>query len=56
MHGDYRKLFDAPARIDAVTREDVRKVAGDLLQQKRRTVGVVQPSVVQPSVVPGAAP
>ncbi len=45
MHGDYRKLFDAPARIDAVTRDEVRKVAGDLLQQKRRTVGVVQPGV-----------
>lgn len=52
MHGDYRKLFDAPARIDAVTREDVRKVAGDLLQQKRRTVGVVQPGVLQPGAAP----
>lgn len=57
MHGDFRKLFDAPARIDAVTREDVRKVAGELLQQKRRTVGVVQPAPVPTEALrSGAAP
>ena len=57
MHGDFRKLFDEPARIDAVTREDVRKVAGELLQQKRRTVGVVQPAPVpMEAPQPGAAP
>ncbi len=43
VHGDYRKLFDEPARIDAVTREDVQKVATELLQQRRRTVGFLQP-------------
>ena len=57
MHGDFRKLFDEPARIDAVTREDVRKVASELLQQKRRTVGVVQPAPVpMEAPQPGAAP
>ena len=43
VHGDYRKLFDEPARIEAVTREDVQKVAAELLQQRRRTVGFLQP-------------
>ena len=57
--GDGIRVLSVRFRTRAIaedTREDVRKVAGDLLQQKRRTVGVVQPSVVQPSVVPGAAP
>ncbi|HEU4530773.1 MAG TPA: pitrilysin family protein [Steroidobacteraceae bacterium] len=41
--GDYRKLFDAPATFEKVTREDVRKVAAELLKRTRRTVGTLVP-------------
>jgi zinc protease len=39
--GDYRKLFDAPARYEGVTREDVQKVAAGLLKRQQRTVGTL---------------
>lgn len=47
MHGDYRKLFDLPAEIARVTREDIRTAAQELLDARHRTVGVLVP--------PGAA-
>lgn len=50
MHGDYRKLFDLPAAIARVTREDIRTAAAELLVARHRTVGVLVP----PS--PGASP
>ena len=50
MHGDYRKLFDLPAAIARVTREDIRTAAKELLVAHHRTVGVLVP----PS--PGASP
>jgi zinc protease len=43
MHGDWRKLFTAPAGYEAVTREQVQAVARELLQARRRTVGVLVP-------------
>jgi zinc protease len=42
VHGDYRRLFEAPARIEAVTVEDVRAIAAEVLQTRRRTVGVLE--------------
>jgi zinc protease len=44
FHGDWRKLFDAPARYEQVTREQIRKVAMRILHPDRRTVGVLVPT------------
>jgi zinc protease len=41
FEGDYRKMFDAPAVFEKVTREDVQKAAAQVLQKKQRTVGVL---------------
>jgi zinc protease len=41
FEGDYRKLFDAPAVYEKVTREEVLKAAALLLQKNHRTVGVL---------------
>lgn len=47
FQGDYRKLFDAPATYENVTREDVRKVAETLLRRTQRTVGTLVPKPAQ---------
>jgi zinc protease len=44
FHGGWRKLFDAPARYEQVTREQVRKVAVRILDPDRRTVGELVPT------------
>jgi len=44
FHGDWRKLFDAPARYEQVTREQIRKVALRILDPDHRTVGVLVPT------------
>ncbi len=43
FHGDYRKLFDAPAAYERVTREQVLAVAREIFQPMRRTTGVLLP-------------
>jgi zinc protease len=43
FHGDWAKLFSAPAQFEKVTREDVHAVAREILATKRRTVGVLVP-------------
>ncbi len=43
LRGDWQKLFAAPAAYEAVTREQVQAVARELLQTRRRTVGVLLP-------------
>ena len=43
FHGDWRKLFDAPAKYEAVTGEQVRKVAAKVFARNNRTVGVLVP-------------
>jgi len=43
IHGDYRKLFTAPAAYDSVTAEQVLAVAREVFQKRHRTVGVLQP-------------
>ncbi len=43
FHGDWAKLFDAPAQFEKVTREDIQAVAREILDPRRRTVGVLVP-------------
>jgi zinc protease len=43
FHGDWQKLFSAPDRYEAVTREQVRKVAAKVFARNNRTVGVLVP-------------
>jgi zinc protease len=38
---DYRKLFDAPARYERVTRDDVARAAALVFQKNHRTVGIL---------------
>ena len=41
MRGGYRKLFEAPQAYERVTLADIKKVAGELLQDSSRTVGLL---------------
>ncbi len=41
--GDYRKLLEAPAAFQKVTREDVRRVAKTYFTEKNRTVATLVP-------------
>jgi zinc protease len=43
FHGDWAQLFCAPAQFEKVTREDVHAVAREILDTKRRTVGILVP-------------
>jgi zinc protease len=43
FHGDWLKMFDAPAQFERVTREQVRAVARDILDRSKLTVGVLMP-------------
>ena len=43
FHGDWLKLFDAPAQFARVTREQVQAVAREILDRRKRTVGVLLP-------------
>src|ERR1700716_88535 len=43
FHGDWLKLFDAPAQVDRVTLAEVQAVAREILDKRRRTVGVLLP-------------
>ena len=43
FHGDYRKLFDAPAAYEGITADDVRKTAAAMLRPGNRTVGHLVP-------------
>jgi zinc protease len=56
FHGDYRKLFEAPAEYESITAEDVRKVAATLLRKGNRTVGrLVPPAETGGQAATGAA-
>lgn len=41
FHGGWSALFEAPARLAAVSRARLRAVAGDILDDRRRTVGML---------------
>jgi zinc protease len=44
FEGDYRKLFDAPAVYEKVTREDVQQAAALVFKRSHRTVGTLRPA------------
>jgi zinc protease len=44
FHGNWLKLFDAPAQFDRVSQSQVQAVAHEILNRRRRTVGVLVPS------------
>jgi zinc protease len=43
FHGDYRKLFDAPAAYEGITAQDVQRAAAQVLRTDNRTVGILEP-------------
>jgi zinc protease len=43
FHGDWSKLFTAPADFERVTAEEVRAIAREVLDVNRRTVGILLP-------------
>jgi zinc protease len=43
FHGDWEKLFDAPATFERVTAAEVQAIAREVLAVTRRTVGVLLP-------------
>ena len=47
FHGDYRRLFDAPAEYEGITAEDVKQAAQKVLRKDNRTVGVLLPKPPQ---------
>jgi zinc protease len=51
LHGDWSRLFEAPARIADVSAEALRAVAREILDSRRRTLGVLIP----PDEAPGGA-
>ncbi len=50
FHGGWEKLFDAPSQFERVTAAEVHAAARELLDAKRRTVGVLLPDS-EPDVV-----
>lgn len=44
FHGDWSKLFTAPAEYARVTPAEVQEVAREILDRRRRTVGVLHPA------------
>lgn len=47
--GDYRKLFDAPARYEAVTADEVQALAKQILRVQNRTTGLLKPVAATPT-------
>ncbi len=41
-YDDWRELFNEAARIEAVTLEDVKRVAGEIFIESNRTVGIIE--------------
>ncbi len=42
FHGNWRELFNEVERIEAVTLEDVKRVAGEVFVPSNRTVGIIE--------------
>ncbi|HEY8519484.1 MAG TPA: pitrilysin family protein [Gammaproteobacteria bacterium] len=49
FHGDWRRLFEAPERYDAVTAEQIQALAARYLVPRNRTVGVLLPVRAEPA-------
>jgi len=45
LYGDWRELFRSVDRINAVTKADIRRVAGEVFVPTNRTVGVIESAV-----------
>ena len=56
FHGDWLKMFDAPAQFTRVSREQVQAVARQILDVRRRTVGVLIPDDEGDDEEPGSRP
>jgi zinc protease len=54
FHGDYRKLFDAPAVYEGITADDVRQAAATVLRTGNRTLGVLEPKPADGVAATGA--
>jgi zinc protease len=48
FHGDWAKLFDAPAQVEQITRAEIHAVAREILDPRRRTAGVLLPAADEP--------
>ncbi|MDQ3039888.1 MAG: insulinase family protein [Pseudomonadota bacterium] len=55
FHGDYRKLFEAPAAFEAVSAADVQSLAKDILRVQNRTTGLLKPVAAAPTTQPAAS-
>jgi zinc protease len=55
FHGDYRKLFEAPAAYENITAADVKRIAAQVLRRENRTVGILEPRPPAQGDEPAAA-
>ena len=55
FHGDYNKLFEAPAVYESITADDVRKAAATVMTSANRTVGIVEPKAPDAVAAQGGA-
>ncbi|MGH8324193.1 MAG: M16 family metallopeptidase, partial [Steroidobacteraceae bacterium] len=55
FHGDWARLFAAPAQFEKVTREDVHTLAREILDPRRRTVGILMPEAEEGGLEASAA-
>jgi len=46
--GDYKRMFEAPALYEKVTREDIQRVAATYFIEKNRTIGYLMPEEKKP--------
>ena len=44
FHGNYEKLFDLPEALEAVTADDLQRVAAKVFRARNMTVGVLRPA------------
>ena len=56
FHGDYSKLFEAPAVYESITADEVRKAAATVMTSQNRTVGIVEPKAADVATSAGGAP
>jgi zinc protease len=52
FHGDYHKLFEAPAAYEAVTADAMRKLAARLFLARNRTIGELHAAATAPEAGP----